>query len=202
MGMIRAALVLTILMVLLTGMVYPFAVTGIAHVTFPNKANGSLIERGGVIIGSSEIGQSFTADKYFHGRPSATTGTDPNDATKTVSVPYNAANSGGSNLGPTNKSFIDGVKASAEKLHAENPAQIPVDLVTASGSGIDPDITPAAAQYQATRVAMARNLPEPDIAQLIAKNTKQRLWGLFGEPRINVLKLNMGLDDLEQSKKQ
>src|SRR5882762_6785775 len=150
---IRPAIVMIVVMTVLTGLIYPLGMTGIAQLVFPHQANGSLIEKDGKVIGSELIGQNFSDDKYFLGRASATTDTDPNDATKTVPAPYNAANSGGSNLAPTAKGLIDRVKDDAEKLQAENPAQIPVDLVTTSASGLDPDITPAAAEFQAARVA-------------------------------------------------
>jgi len=191
---IRPALVLILLFTALTGLVYPLAMTGIAQFAFPWQANGSLIGKGGKVIGSALIGQSFTSEKYFHGRPSATTDTDPSDPSKTIAAPYNAANSGGSNLGPTSKALVDGVKAEAEKLHAKSEKPIPVDLVTASGSGLDPDITPAAAQFQIPRVAKARNLPENKIAALVAEYTTPRWLGVFGEPRVNVLELNLALD--------
>src|SRR5712691_6349198 len=149
---IRPAIVMIIVMTV---------ITGIAQLVFPHQANGSLIEKDGTVIGSELIGQNFTDDKYFHGRPSATTDTDPNDATRTVPAPYNGANSSGSNLGPTSQTLVDRVKDDAEKLKAENPsAPIPVDLVTTSASGLDPDITPAAAEFQVPRVAKARNLPQ------------------------------------------
>src|ERR1700730_10236165 len=157
---LRPAIVMTVLFTILTGIAYPFAVTGIAQVVFPWQANGSLVERDGKVVGSTLIGQVFADDKYFHGRPSATTDTDPNDATKTVPAPYNAQNSGGSNLAPTAKSLIDRVKDDAGKQKPENTAKVPVDLVTTSASGLDPDITPAAADFQAARVAKARNVPE------------------------------------------
>jgi K+-transporting ATPase ATPase C chain len=185
-------------MTVLTGFLYPFAITGLSQFLFPHQAGGSLIEKDGKLIGSSLIGQSFAEDKYFHSRPSATTATDPNDATKTVSVPYNAANSGGSNLGPTSQTLVDGVKAAAQQLQAENNKPIPVDLVTASGSGLDPHITPAAAQFQIPRVAKARGLPEPDVAALVEKVTQGRALGVFGEPVVNVLELNLALDDRTQ----
>jgi len=194
---IRPAIVMIVLMTLLTGIAYPFAVTGMAQLLFPWQANGSLIERNGKVVGSAVIGQNFSSAKYFHGRPSATTDTDPNDATKTIPAPYNAANSGGSNLGPTSKALIDRVKADSEQLAAENPGQpVPVDLVTTSASGLDPDITPAAALFQMPRVAKERNLPEERVRQLVADNTTGRALGIIGEPHVNVLQLNLALDDL------
>ena len=192
---IRPAIVLVIALTLITGVVYPFAITGIAQVIFPYKAQGSLLERDGKVVGSALIGQEFTSERYFHGRPSATTAPDPNDSTKTVPAPYNAANSGGSNLGPTSKSLIERVQGDIEKLKPENPsASVPADLVTTSGSGLDPDISPEAALFQVPRIAKARNLPENVLRQLIAANTSGRFLGLLGEPRVNVLELNLALD--------
>jgi potassium-transporting ATPase KdpC subunit len=192
---IRPAIVLVVALTLITGVVYPFAITGIAQVIFPDKAQGSLLERDGKVVGSALIGQEFTSEGYFHGRPSATTAPDPNDATKTVPAPYNAANSGGSNLGPTNKSLIERIQGDIEKLKLENPsAQVPADLVTTSGSGLDPHISPEAAMFQLPRVAKARNLPENRVRQLVAENISDRLVGLLGEPRVNVLELNLALD--------
>ena len=186
-----------IVMTVLTGLIYPLGMTGIAQLLFPRQANGSLIEKDGAVIGSELIGQNFTDDKYFHGRPSATTDTDPNDATKTVPAPYNAGNSGGSNLGPTSQALVDRVKDDAEKLKAENPtAPIPVDLVTTSASGLDPDITPAAAEFQVPRVAKARNLSPDKVRTLVAEATQDRFLGILGEKRVNVLKLNLALDQL------
>jgi potassium-transporting ATPase KdpC subunit len=194
---IRPAIVMIIAMTVITGLIYPLGMTGIAQLLFPHQANGSLVEKDGTVIGSDVIGQNFTGDKYFHGRPSATTNTDPNDATKTVSVPYNAANSSGSNMGPTNQGLIDRVKEDAEKLKAENPSTpIPVDLVTTSASGLDPDITPAAAEFQVPRVAKARNLPQDKVRALVADMTQDRVLGILGERRVNVLKLNLALDQL------
>jgi K+-transporting ATPase ATPase C chain len=169
--------------------------TGIAQVIFPRQANGSIIERDGKVIGSELIGQNFASDKYFHGRPSATTTPDPKDPTKNVDAPYNAANSGASNLGPSNKALIDRVKAEMAKLQKENPGKaVPIDLVTTSGSGLDPNISPEAALFQVPRVAKARNLPEDRLRQLVADNTEGRWLGLLGEPRVNVLQLNLALD--------
>jgi K+-transporting ATPase ATPase C chain len=192
---IRPAIVLIIALTLITGVAYPFAITGIAQVLFPYQAQGSLVERDGKVVGSALIGQEFTSEGYFHGRPSATTAPDPNDSTKTVPAPYNAANSGGSNLGPTNKSLIERVQGDIEKLKQENPsAQVPTDLVTTSASGLDPHISPEAALFQVPRVAKARNLPENRVVQLVAENTSGRFAGLLGEPRVNVLALNLALD--------
>ena len=193
---IRPAIAFTLLMTVLAGIIYPLAMTGISQTVFPRQANGSLVEQNGKIIGSTLIGQAFTSDKYFHGRPSATTATDPNDATKTIPAPYNAANSGGSNLGPTSQALIDGVKDAAQKLNAENNKPIPVDLVTASGSGLDPHITPAAAQFQIPRVAKARNLSEEKVAALVGQFTEDRFMGIIGEPVVNVLRINLALDGM------
>jgi K+-transporting ATPase ATPase C chain len=192
---IRPAIVLIVLMTVLTGLVYPLGMTGIASVLFPHQAAGSLVEKDGKVVGSSLIGQNFTDPKYFWGRPSATTDTDPKDATKTVPAPYNAANSVGSNLGPTSKTLVERVTGDADKLRADNPnAAVPVDLVTTSASGLDPDITPAAAEYQVLRVAKARNLAQDKVRALVADATEGRTLGLLGEPRVNVLKLNLSLD--------
>src|SRR5690348_4662747 len=195
---LRPAVTMIVLMTILTGLAYPLAMTGIAQLVFPYQANGSLIERDGKVIGSALIGQNFTSDKYFHGRPSATTDTDPNDATKTVPAPYNAANSSGSNLGPTSKVLVDRVKNDAAKLAAENPiTPIPSDLVTTSASGLDPDITPAGALFQVPRVAKARGLPEAKVRQLVEEHTSGRLLGIIGEPHVNVLQLNLALDAMK-----
>jgi K+-transporting ATPase ATPase C chain len=191
---IRPAIAFTLLMTLLTGVLYPVAITVMTQILFHKQANGSLIVEGNKVIGSSLIGQAFTSDKYFHGRPSATTMTDPSDITKTVPAPYNAANSSGSNLGPTSQTLIEGVKAATQTLRNENDRPIPVDLVTASGSGLDPHITPAAAVFQITRVAKARNLPVTKIAALVTQYTQSRTLGVFGEPVVNVLELNLALD--------
>jgi K+-transporting ATPase ATPase C chain len=192
---IRPAIVLIIALTLITGLAYPLAMTGLAQVLFPSQANGSMIVRDGKVIGSELIGQVFADDKYFHGRPSATNTPDPNDATKTVDAPYNAANSMGSNLGPTNKALIDRVKGDVDKLKAENgSAAVPIDLVTTSGSGLDPHISPEAALFQVPRVAKARNLPENRVRELVSQNTEGRTLGFLGEPRVNVLALNLALD--------
>ena len=192
---IRPAIVLLLVLTAITGVAYPLAMTGIAGALFPAKAQGSLIEKDGKVIGSALIGQEFKDDKYFHGRPSATLAPDPNDSSKTVSVPYNAANSGGSNLGPTSKALADRLKEDVDKLKAENPnAAVPVDLVTTSASGLDPDISPEAAQFQVPRVAKARNMPEDQLRQLVVSNTEGRWLDLLGEPRVNVLALNLALD--------
>jgi K+-transporting ATPase ATPase C chain len=192
---IRPAIVLLLVLTAITGLAYPLAMTGIAGALLPARAQGSLIEKDGKVVGSALIGQEFKDDKYFHGRPSATLAPDPNDSTKTVSAPYNAANSGGSNLGPTSKALADRLKEDVDKLKAENPnAAVPVDLVTTSASGLDPDISPEAAQFQVPRVAKARNMPDDQVRQLVTANTEGRLLGLFGEPRVNVLALNLALD--------
>ena len=192
---IRPAIILLVALTLITGLAYPLAMTAIAGVVFPKQAQGSLIEQNGKVVGSALIGQEFKDDKYFHGRPSATTTADPADATKTVPAPYNAANSSGSNLGPTSKALNDRVKEDVDKLKAENPSMpVPVDLVTTSGSGLDPDISSEAALFQVPRVAKARNMPEDRVRQLVADKTEGRLAGFLGEPRVNVLALNLALD--------
>ena len=192
---IRPAIVLVIALTLITGLVYPHAITGLARVLFPTQSQGSLIERDGRVVGSALIGQEFTGEGYFHGRPSATVAPDPNDSTKTVPAPYNAANSGGSNLGPTNKALIERVRDDLEKLKQENPStEVPVDLVTASGSGLDPHISPAAAFFQVPRVAKARQMPEDRVRRLVEEHVEGRALGLLGEPRVNVLVLNLTLD--------
>jgi potassium-transporting ATPase KdpC subunit len=192
---IRPAIILLVALTLITGLGYPLAMTGIAGAIFPNQAQGSIIERDGKVVGSALIGQEFTGEQYFHGRPSATTAPDPKDATKTVPAPYNAANSGGSNLGPTNKALIDRVKDDVDKLKAENPsASVPIDLVTTSASGLDPNISPEGALFQVPRVAKARKMPEDRVRQLVTEHTEGRFAGLLGEPRVNVLALNLALD--------
>jgi potassium-transporting ATPase KdpC subunit len=192
---IRPAIVILVALTLITGLAYPLVMTGVAQVIFPRQAQGSLIERDGKVVGSDLIGQAFTSDKYFRGRPSATTAPDPNDSTKTVAAPYNAANSGGSNLGPSNKALIDRVQSDIETLKKENPAAaVPADLVTTSASGLDPHISPEAALFQVPRIAKARNLPEDRIRQLVEDNAEGRFLGVLGEPRVNVLLLNLALD--------
>lgn len=192
---VRPALVLLVALTLITGLAYPLAMTGVAGAVFPDKAAGSLVLRDGKVVGSALIGQSFTSERYFHGRPSATLGPDPADPSKSVPVPYNAANSGGSNLGPTNKALVDRVRADVERLKAENPAApVPIDLVTTTASGLDPHISPEGALFQVPRVAKARNLPEERVRQLVESQVEGRLLGIFGERRVNVLALNMALD--------
>lgn len=192
---VRPAIVFFVLLTLITGLLYPLAMTGVAGFIFPYQAQGSLIEKDGRVVGSALIGQQFASDRYFHGRPSATLGPDPSDPSETTGVPYNAVNSMGSNLGPTNKALIDRVGADTVKLKAENPeTKVPVDLVTTSGSGLDPDITPEAAYFQVPRVAKARNLPENAVSRLVADHIEGRTLGVLGEPRVNVLALNLALD--------
>jgi K+-transporting ATPase ATPase C chain len=192
---LRPAIVLVVALTLITGLAYPLAMTGLAQVLFPGQANGSLIVKDGKVIGSSLIGQLFTQDKYFQGRPSATVKPDPNDSSKTVSEPYNAANSGGANQGPTSKALIDRVKEDVDKRKAENSGPpVPIDLVTTTASGLDPHISPEAAYFQVPRVAKARSMPEERVRQLVAQHVEGRLLGILGEPRVNVLALNLALD--------
>ncbi|KWV59235.1 potassium-transporting ATPase subunit C [Bradyrhizobium macuxiense] len=192
---IRPAILVLVVLTAITGLAYPLAMTAIAGAIFPKQAQGSLIEKHGKVVGSALIGQEFKEAKYFHGRPSATVAPDPNDSSKTVPAPYNAANSGGSNLGPTSKALNDRIKEDVEKLKAENPSSpVPVDLVTTSASGLDPDISPEAALFQVPRVAKARNMQEDQVRQLVTQNTQGRLAGVIGEPRVNVLALNLALD--------
>jgi potassium-transporting ATPase KdpC subunit len=194
---IRPAIVFIVALTLITGLLYPLAMTGLAGVIFPRQAQGSLIERDGKVVGSELIGQEFTSEKYFHGRPSATVAPDPNDSTKTVPAPYNAANSGGSNLGPTNKALVERVQGDVDKLKQENPSMpVPIDLVTTTGGGLDPHVSPAGALFQVPRVAKARGLTEDRVRQLVDANTEGRWLGLLGEPRVNVLALNLALDGM------
>ncbi len=195
---IRPALIMMLLMTVITGLIYPLGMTGLAQMLFPHQTNGSLIEKNGKVIGSDLIGQNFAAPKYFHGRPSATSEPDPKDASKTISVPYAADNSIGSNLGPTSKALLDRVKGDTAKLQAENPGvPVPVDLVTSSASGLDPDITPAAALFQVPRVAKARGLSQDAVRQLVESHVESRFLGLIGEPHVNVLQLNLALDAMQ-----
>lgn len=187
-SILRPALTLFAVLSLVTGLLYPLAVTGVAQTAFPHQANGSLITQGGKVVGSELIGQSFTQPAHFWGRPSAT-----------APMPYNAAASGGSNLGPTNPALVEAVKARIEALHAADPGNtrpVPVDLVTTSASGLDPHISPAAADYQAARVAKARGLPLAQVQTLVQRHTESPWLGLLGEPRVNVLALNLALDSL------
>lgn len=195
---IRPAIVMILLMTVVTGLVYPLAMTGIAGAVFPRQAGGSLIEKDGKVLGSELIGQNFTRPGYFHGRPSATTDVDPKDPAKTVPAPYNAANSSGSNAGPTSRSLAERVQEDIKALKEENPnAPIPIDLVTTSASGLDPDISPEAALFQVPRVARERGIAENKLRELVKLHTEGRLLGLLGEPRVNVLRLNMALDALK-----
>jgi potassium-transporting ATPase KdpC subunit len=192
--LLRTSLVILLLMTLLTGIAYPLAMTGLAHLLLPDQAKGSLLTRDGKVVGSSLIGQNFTSDRYFHGRPSATTDTDPADASKTVPAPYNAASSGGSNLAPTSKALVDRVMADVAKLGGSPSAPVPADLVTTSASGLDPDISPASASLQIARVAKVRGLPEIEVQRLVVQHTEGRMFGVLGEARVNVLQLNLALD--------
>ncbi len=197
---IRPAVVLLVLFSALTGLVYPLAVTGVAQLALPRQANGSLIEKDGVVVGSALIGQNFKSDRYFHSRPSATTDTDPNESTKTIDAPYNAANSSGSNLGPTSQKLVDRVKASVEAWRAKvGPGPVPADAVTTSASGLDPDISPENASAQVSTVAKARGLNEPKVRALVEASIERPMFGWIGEPRVNVLRLNLALDELKSS---
>jgi len=198
---IRPAIVMIVVMTVITGLIYPLGMTGIAQLVFPSQANGSLVEHDGKVIGSALIGQNFTDAKYFHGRPSATTEPDPNDPSKTVAAPYAADNSSGSNLGPTSKALIDRVSGDIKTLQAENPGTpVPVDLVTTSASGLDPDVTPAGALFQVPRVAKARGMSEAAVKKLVEANTSGRILGVLGEPHVDVLALNLALDAAQSAK--
>lgn len=195
---LRPALALLLLFTMLTGVIYPFVTTGIASVLFPYQARGSLIERDGKVIGSTLIGQNFTDERYFHGRPSATVAADPADPSKTIAAPYNAANTGGSNLGPTSKALIERMTSDVERLKPQNPGvQVPTDLVTTSASGLDPHISPDGALFQVPRVAKARGLPETRVRDLVERQVEGRTFGILGEPHVNVLTLNLALDALK-----
>ncbi|MBM7045924.1 K(+)-transporting ATPase subunit C [Rhizobium lusitanum] len=192
---IRPAIVMIVVTTAVTGLLYPIAMTGAAQALFPHQANGSLVEKDGKVIGSTLIGQNFATDRYFHGRPSATTAADPNDATKSIAAPYNAANSVGSNLGPTSASLITRIKGDVATLQAQNPNMpVPMDLVTTSGSGLDPDISPDDAYFQIPRVAKARNMDEAKLHTIVDAAVEGRELGVLGEPVVNVLALNQALD--------
>lgn len=192
---LRPAVVLLALFTALTGVAYPLAVTGIAQVAVPRAANGSRVTVDGHVVGSALVGQSFTAERYFHGRPSATTAPDPQDPAKSVDSPYNAASSTGSNLAPSSAALAQAVST---RVAALGGGPVPADLATASASGLDPDISPAAAALQVGRVARARGLPEDDVRALVKRNTMSATFGLLGEPRVNVLALNIALDGLKR----
>ena len=191
---LRPALVMIVVFTVLTGLAYPLAITGIAQLAFKAPANGSLIRKGDVVVGSALIGQSFTSQRYFHARPSATSAPDPADASKTVDAPYNAANSSGSNLGPTSAKLLQRVGADVEALRKAGATAIPPDAVTTSASGLDPHISPEFALLQVTRIAAARNVPEERVRAIVAEHIEQPALGFMGEPRVNVLKLNLALD--------
>lgn len=195
---IRPAIVMIVLFTALTGLVYPLAITGVAQLALPTQANGSVIEHDGTVIGSTLIGQNFASDRYFHGRPSATTGPDPADPSKTVDAPYNAANSMGSNLGPTSKKLVDRVNATIEaEFSAGRIDVVAADAATTSASGLDPHISPQFALAQAPAVAKARNLQEARVRAAVEANIEKRAFGVIGEPRVNVLLLNLALDRLK-----
>ena len=197
---LRPAILITVIFTVITGLMYPLAITGVAQLAAPGRANGSLVSLSGPPVGSALIGQNFSSDKYFHGRPSATSAADPNDASKTIDAPYNAANSSGSNLGPTSQKLIDRVKASVDAMRAAGfGGAIPADSVTTSASGLDPHISPVFALAQIASVAKARNLPEDKLRILVESRIENRALGLIGEPRVNVLLLNMALDALSSS---
>jgi len=195
---IRPTLVLLVALTLITGLAYPLAMTALAEILFPYQAQGSLlVDKDGHTIGSDLIGQAFATDRFFHGRPSATTEPDPKDPTKTVPTPYAADSSGASNYGPTNKALIDRVQGDLDKLKAENPGvPVPMDLVTTSASGLDPHISPEAALFQVPRIAKARKIPADRVQALVQDHVEGRTFGLLGEPRVNVLALNVALEAL------
>ena len=181
---LKIAILMTVVTTVLLGIIYPLVVTGLAQALFHDKANGQLVVRNGQVVGSKIIGQGFSGSGYLHSRPSA------------AGNGYDAANSGGTNLGPTNQKLIDRVKGDASTVQAENPSQpVPVDLVTTSASGLDPDVTPAAAEFQVPRIAKARGMSEQQVREIISRHTEGRQWGFLGEPRVNVLAVNLGLDD-------
>ena len=202
-GLLRPVIVSSLLFMALTGLAYPLIVTGAAQMLFPSQAAGSLVMRNGQAVGSAIVGQNFVKPEYFHPRPSATQGPDPLDASKSAASPYNAGLSGASNWGPTNKKLIDAVADRVSAYRADNglaaDAQVPVDAVTASGSGLDPDISLANARLQTARVARVRGLPLAGVEQLVSDNTRGRVLGLLGEERINVLQLNLALDALKRA---
>ena len=191
---LRAAVVMLVLFTALTGLAYPLAITGVAQIALPRQANGTVIQRDGTPVGSALIGQSFTGDRYFHGRPSATNTPDPKDDTKTIDLPYNAANSSGSNLGPLSKKLLDRVAADITALRQAGVAKVPADAVTTSASGIDPHMSPASASLQIQRVASARGVSVHEIGDIMQRQIEMPFLGLFGEPRVNVLQLNIALD--------
>lgn len=183
---LKIAILMTIVTTVLLGLIYPLVVTGLAQLLFRDKANGQLVSRNGEVVGSRIIGQAFVGPGYLHSRLSA------------AGNGYDAANSGGSNLGPTNQHLIDRVKADVARLQAENPGQpVPVDLVTTSASGLDPDVSPAGAEFQVPRIARERGLSEDQVRQIIQQHTEPRTWGLLGEPRVNVLEVNLALDQVK-----
>ena len=197
---VRPAVVLLILFSALTGLVYPLAITGIAQLAMPGNADGSLIEKNGVVVGSALIGQNFKSDRYFHPRPSATNEPDPKDPSKTIDDPYNAANSSGSNLGPTSKALVDRVKAGVEAWRVTAGAgPVPADAVMTSASGLDPDVSPQTALAQVASVAKARGLDQGQVRALVESSVEGRALGLIGEPRVNILRLNLALDRLKSS---
>lgn len=197
---LRPAVALVIVLSALTGLVYPLAMTGAAQLVFPHQANGSLIRKEGAVVGSTLIGQNFKSDRYFHPRPSATTDTDPNDPSKTVDAPYNAANSSASNLAPTSQKLVDRVKTSVEAWRAAaGPGPVPADAVTTSASGLDPDVSPETARAQVAAVAEARGLDESKVRALVDSSIESPLLGLIGAPKVNILRLNLALDRLKSS---